>query len=296
MYRLFKCFQFCPKIPPRITFQPKSIIHSKRDLTPLDSLLLVMKEWLFTPSPFWLDSFSLLTQERVLQPLDLGGEARWQNGHHHRSQHRHWQRNSQGSGEERYCSDPSVLLRLSRLAPAVYFGPRSRWRSWPASHFHQLSHHTFLLPSPGVKRSVCGSRGVLSCNAWSRVCSFALGPLNWIRLNPNHVSHEHIRLARFNKPGVPRHMVDRQEEGRHMRDKKKKKEHLANGLRGRQRAGMTDKPSRGQRGHCLPSRVRQETKSDGRVQPTVHKHTHTLPCRVNNLKNSSGPPPPLIYN
>lgn len=49
---------------------------------------------------------------------------------------------------------------------------------------------------------------------------------------------------------------------------------------------MTDKPSRGQRGHCLPSRVRQETKSDGRVQLTVHKQTRTLPCRVNNLKTS----------
>lgn len=63
------------------------------------------------------------------------------------------------------------------------------------------------------------------------------------------------------------------------RQRERKTESISGAVRERDKGeGMTDKPSGAQREHCegpLPSRARQETKSDGRVRPAVHEQTLT---------------------
>lgn len=49
-------------------------------------------------------------QKCVLSSLVIRGEVRWENSHHHWSQHWYWQRNSQGSGKTRYSACPAVFV------------------------------------------------------------------------------------------------------------------------------------------------------------------------------------------
>lgn len=80
---------------------------------------------IFMGCSFFFSFFLMLyllcsAQECVLWSLVLRGEVRWENSHHHWSQHWYWQRNSQGSGKKRYGSDLSVQLCLSPVS-LVYF-------------------------------------------------------------------------------------------------------------------------------------------------------------------------------
>lgn len=92
-------------------------------------------------------------QKCVLSPLVIRGEVRWENNHHHWSQHWHWQRNSQGSGKKRYCLGLSGQLCLSLLASIVYL-----WLSHadvPALPFIFTNFQTLHIPpfSPQLSTS-----------------------------------------------------------------------------------------------------------------------------------------------
>lgn len=75
--------------------------------------------------PVTLYFLSLCAQQCVLPSLVVGREAGWENGRHHRSQHRHWQRNGSGSGQKRYHSHrhPCSLPLHSLWCPSLLFSP-----------------------------------------------------------------------------------------------------------------------------------------------------------------------------
>lgn len=222
----------------------------------------------------------------------MWGEVGWENGHHHRGQHRYWEGDGQGPGEERYCSghvwSPLASVSISVSATSTCLRPVfSPFVFFIFTHF-QTHTHTF---PPELSTS----------NEWVLIVIFKRGLRIRISFNPTCLAFQ-CAVWECALVGMSRslykhlHYPKTKTGGRGKREIRGNASWCTLSSRpiGRLVAVMEDRRGiRGTEGALWGSADRQQRAMGGCTRQCTHththtgRHTHTNTVRVSNMKTAS---------